>query len=367
MKFLYMVLANCKRYFKDYKTIAIMFLLPIVVVSFVKIMSNPKSSSKQLNIAVGVVNLDKGDLGNKLIKKIDAPNIYKDKKEALQALKNYDVIAVYEIGENFSQEINVNKKPVINSYKLETGNKAQIFEVQMQQKINELFKVQVLKTNNIIRDESELNKNLVNLQYNTEKKTVASSEFMPLVMIMFFLLSFSSIMSGDLLKLKKGKILERFLSTSNKGYQIIGSIYLSMIITQIVMYTASFMVMKVLFKFSFSNFGFLILNIALMSMVSISLCIMVNRIFKDRGVAGIFINLISMIMFFLYITVLPGPNYTKIPKIIITLSKFTPFYWSLGSIEKSVLFPNVFILLLMSLVFFTAGSIKYSNFAKESK
>ncbi|MNN80325.1 hypothetical protein D3C81_1970500 [compost metagenome] len=48
-----------------------------------------------------------------------------------------------------------------------------------------------------------------------------------------------------------------------------------------------------------------------------------------------------------------------------TLAKFTPFYWSLGSIEKSILFPNVFILLLFALIFFSAGSIKYSNFAKK--
>lgn len=70
-------------------------------------------------------------------------------------------------------------------------------------------------------------------------------------------------------------------------------------------------------------------------------------------------------MFFLYIVGTYGESSTKIPKIIVTLSKFTPFYWSLGSIEKSVLFPNVFVLILIALTFFSAGSIRYSNFAKE--
>ena len=138
-----------------------------------------------------------------------------------------------------------------------------------------------------------------------------------------------------------------------------------MIITQVTMYTASFLVMKLLFKISFVNFGILILNIALMSMVSISLAIMVNRIFKNPGVGSLVISLTSLIMFFLYLAGIDGEASAKIPQTVLTLGKFTPFYWSLGSIEKSVLFPNVFILILIALVFYSAGSIRYSNFAKE--
>ena len=188
---------------------------------------------------------------------------------------------------------------------------------------------------------------------------------MPIVLLMFFLVSFSANISMDLLTLRKEKILERFLTTNNKGYQIMGSIYLSMVIIQIFMYTASFIVMKVLFKLPFQNFGILILNIELMSMVSISLGVMIIRIFKDPGIVTIVVTMASLCMFFLYIIGLIGETSSKVPGIIITISKFTPFYWALGSIEKSVLFPNVFVLILMALAFFSAGSIKYSKFAKK--
>ena len=60
-----------------------------------------------------------------------------------------------------------------------------------------------------------------------------------------------------------------------------------------------------------------------------------------------------------------GETSTSVPGVIVTLSKFTPFYWVMDSIEKSILFPNVFILILMDLAFFGAGSIKYSSFAKK--
>lgn len=367
MKFLYMVLVNCKRYFKDYKSIAMMFVIPIASVFLVNIISNPKSESQNLNIKAAIVNIDRGGLGSKLVEKIKPPSVYDNKAKALEALKSYDIIALYEIPENFTEKISRNEKPIINAYKLEKGNTTQIFEAQIEQKVNELFKLEILKKNNIINDEKELDKKVVKLQYNMEKNIVPAVDFFAIVLIMFFLFSSSSTISVDLLGLRQGKILERFLGTSNKGYTIMGSIYLSMMITQIIMYTASFVVMKVMFKMSFSNFGILVLNIALMSMVSISFAIMVNRIFKNPGVASIVTSLVSITVFFLYIAGMIGEDSSKVPKVIITLSKFTPFYWSLNGIEKSVIFPNVFVLILIALTFFTAGSIRYSNFAKESK
>ncbi|KAJ52389.1 ABC-2 type transport system permease protein [Clostridium tetanomorphum] len=367
MKFLYMILVNCKRYFKDIKSIALMFMLPIVVVLLINSISDPKSNYKNLNLKVAVINLDKGDLGAKLVEKVKAPSVYSYKEKALKDLKNYNLIALYEIPENFTEDIKNNRKPIINSYKLEQGNATQIFEVQIEQKLNELFKSEMLKRNSIIKDENDLGENFVKLQYNMEKKIIPADAFMPIVLIMFFLISFSSNINADLLNLRKGRILERFCSTSNKGYQIIGSIYLSMIIAQITMYTASFITIKVLFKIQFHHFGILVLNIALMSMVSISLAIMINRIFKEQGVGVVVINLISLIMFFLYIAGNMAQDSTKVSNIFIILSKFTPFYWSLESIEKSVIYPNIFVLILIALTFFSAGSIKYSNFAKESK
>lgn len=363
MKFIRMVLINCKKYFKDYKNITIMFILPIVCVAMANFLTG--DIKKGLNIKVAVVNLDKGNLGGKLIEDLEVNSVYYNKEKALEELKNYSIIALYEIPESFTEEINKNVKPKINAYKLEEGNSTQIFEAQIEQKLNELLKVNLLKSNNIIEDEKDIDRNIIKLQYNLKQGLMTSEGFTPIILIMFFLVSFSSNITVDLLKLRKEKILERFLSTNNKGYEIMGSIYLSMLLVQVVMYTASFLVMKIFFKFEFENFGILILNISLMSMVSISLGVMISRMFKDQGVATIVITLISMIMFFLYVGGMAGENSSKVPRVIITLSKFTPFYWAMDSIEKSMLFPNVLVLILIALVFFSAGSIRYSSFAKK--
>lgn len=363
MKFIRMVLVNCKKYFKDYKNIIFMFIIPILCVSMVNLITG--NGSNGLDIKVAVVNMDKGKLGDKIINDLKVNSVYYGNKEkALNELKNYNFIAVYEIPEDFSEKVGNSEKPVINSYKLEKGNNTQIFEAQIEEKIDQLLKVEILKNNNIISSEKELDKNIIKVHYNKRLGLMSSEGFMPIVLIMFFLVTFSSNISMDLLKLRKEKILERFLSTNNKGYTVMGSIYVSMLITQITMYSMSFIVMDIVFKYHFQNFGILILNVALMSMVSISLGVMVGRICKDTGVASIIITLISMVMFFLYIISMIGETSSSVPRIVMTLSKFTPFYWALGSIDKSVLFPNVFVMILIALAFFSAGSIKYSNFAK---
>lgn len=361
MKFIRMVLVNCKKYIRDYANIVMMFVVPIVCVGMVNVLAGKGSSG--LDIKAAIVNLDKGDLGNKLIENLDVNSIYSDKDKALEDLKKYESIAVYEIPENFTENINKGTKPIVNSYKIEEGNSTLIFESKLEKDINNLMKIKLFKDNNVINEESELDKNIVNVEYNMHKGLLSTESFMPIVLIIFFLVTFSANITVDLLRLRKQRILERFLTTNNRGYEIMGSIYISMWLVQIIFYTASFVVLNTIFKYNFENFGILLLNISLMSLVSISLGIMISRLFKNEGVASLVVYLTSLLMFFVYINTIESGG--KSEGIMATLAKFTPFYWSLGSIEKSVLFPNVFILLLFALIFFSAGSIKYSNFAKK--
>ena len=361
MKFIRMILVNCKKYLKDYKNIVMMFIVPLVCVGMVNILTG--QSSKGLDVKVSIINLDKGELGSKLVEELGVTSVYYDKDKAIEDLKEYGVIATYEIQENFTENINDGVKPIINSYKIEEGNSTLIFESQLEKSINNLLKIKLLQDNNIIKEESEINKNLINIQYNLHKGLMATEGFMPIVLIMFFLVTFSSNITVDLLKLRKERILERFLTTNNRGYKIMGSIYISMWLVQVVFYALSFIVLNTIFKYGFDNFGILILNIGLMSMISISLGIMVSRLFKNEGVANLIVYLSSLVMFFLYMMNIT--NQGKANNVTTILAKFTPFYWSLESIENSSIFPNVFILILFAIIFFSAGSIKYSSFAKK--
>ena len=57
--------------------------------------------------------------------------------------------------------------------------------------------------------------------------------------------------------------------------------------------------------------------------------------------------------------------YQNVPEFIKNLGKFTPQYWMFDSLEKSVIFPNVFIVLLIVLALFTAGSYRLKDFVRK--
>lgn len=362
MKFLRMVLVNCKKFYKEYVNIIIMFLVPIIVT--VAVNSLFKGGSSGLNGKIGMINSDKGAIGSSFIKDLKVNNIYISKTEGMNKLKNYTITALYEIPEDFSEELESGKKPVINAYKIEKGNATELFESQLSEKLNKSYKIKLLQKSGIIKSDNEINKNLIKINYMKNKGVLDDEDFMPVVLTIFFLLSFSNL-SVDLLNLRNSKILERFLSTGNRGYEITGSLYLSMWITQVSLYTASFLVMKYAMNYNFKNFSVIILNVALMSLISIGLGNMLIRIFKDGSIVSAVNMMLSMGMFFLYIFGLKAESFSDTSNIVVILSKFTPYYWCYNSIQYSKIFPNAFVLILISLIFFTAGNVRYSSFAKK--
>lgn len=363
MKFWRMTAVNCKRYFKDIKNIVLMFLLPIACILLTTSLSGNGNKSN-LGVNVAFVNLDRGNLGKEIMNELGVNSYFDTKENALKSLKNYDFPAIYVISEDFSEEIHQNIKPTIESYKLEEGNTTAVFENNLEEKINTMLTYQALKDKSIISNMDEMNKNIIGLKYNIKEGLLSAGSFFPIVLILYFMLSFSSSFGADLLVLRNGKVLERFLATNNKGYKIMGSIYLSMLLVQTILYSASFTIANFVFKYRFENFGVLLLNVVAIGAISISLAVMMGRIFKEPGVVTMVITLISLVVFFIYAGGIDGANGSGVTKLLYTMSKFTPLYWAMDSIEKSIIFPNIFILILMAFALFSAGSIKFSSFAK---
>ncbi|MDF2674905.1 MAG: family transporter protein, partial [Clostridiales bacterium] len=84
MKFLRMVGVNCKKYFKDYRNLIMMFFLPIVCVLLVNFLINNSKSGLDVNVAV--INLDKGSLGKEMLEELGVSNLYVDKAQAIKDL-----------------------------------------------------------------------------------------------------------------------------------------------------------------------------------------------------------------------------------------------------------------------------------------
>jgi len=120
-------------------------------------------------------------------------------------------------------------------------------------------------------------------------------------------------------------------------------------------------VINFLFKYSFESFGFEVLNIILISMISIATAIMSARMSEQFQIGTLIVVLINLAMLTIYFIGIEKSGKFALGEI---LMKFTPFYWAMDSIKNSRIFPNVIILVLIALAFFTAGSVKYSAIAK---
>lgn len=359
MGFIMVLLANCRRYFKDNKNIVFMFFLPILITCLAYFVGDNESGI--YNYKIAVINLDSGTYGNKLVKELKVDKVYENRFEALEDLKNNKYTAVYELPADFSTRTDSKLKPIVNVYKMHNGNSNEEFENRLKSSIKKIMQVNVLEKNNVIKGKKEVEKNIIHISYKETDNSIVGDKIFAVLNIMYLMLIHSTLFAKDLIGLKKGKILERVSSTANHGYQILAGIYISMVVVQSAVSIGSLLVIKLIFKYGFESFAFEALNIILISMISIATAIMASRMSEQFDVGTIIMVLVNLLMVTAYFVGIENKGKFAIVNIIM---KFTPFYWAMDSIKNFRIFPNTIILILIALVFFTAGSVKYSIIAK---
>jgi len=338
-----------------------MMLMPLIVITGLNYFSLKDKDTSTVKVAICIE--DKGSYGEQLVKelKITSSVYYHNKDKALESLKKNDVIAVYEIPADFTDKIKEGNKPEVIGYKNKDGNGTAPIEGDINKWINEKCKENILINNKIIKDEKEITKGTIKTVVEGAKKGMDQGMLMTVIMLLNFII-FSALGVGtELLTLKKQKILARAITTANRGWEIIGSVYLAQFFAQVIVYSLIFIVQQCIFGYSLSNFYIVLINIALMSLVSISLGVFVTRICENEGVASLIINIIASSTTFLSIAGMLSDTH-KTSWIVENLTKFAPQYWAMKSIDSSVLFPNGIILVLMAIALFTAGNFRVRNF-----
>ena len=183
-----------------------------------------------------------------------------------------------------------------------------------------------------------------------------------LLLIYFTILGASSIVA-ELIDLRKRNIISRAITTPNHNRVILGSIALSLLVTQVAANSMVIILDSIIFKYNLINFPIIFANFILASLFSITLSLAITRIFKQEGPASLITAMIAIITLILSIFA-QDDVYHNVPVFVTHLGKFTPQYWIFDSLEKMILFPNIFIVLLMILALFTAGSYKLKDFIK---
>ncbi|URZ05665.1 ABC transporter permease [Clostridium felsineum] len=343
MNFFIIVLANCRRYLKNFKYIASMLIVPIVLIGSVTFFSSNIINTDDEGTAI--VNLDKGKSGSELVRYLNVKKVFNKREVAINELKRNKYSVIYEIEKDFTINIKDGKVPKIIAYRMDKSSGNEIFESEMKNKIKKMVK-------------GENNKSRVILKYKEYEESIFSSKGIAFLII-YCMMLFSMNFSMDLIKLKKDGVLERLAVTRNKTYVIVWAMYLAMFITQTLLYTASFLISAIIYRYKIENTEVIILNIALSSIVCIGVVIVGLRIVKNDKVASTMSSILALVM--MYINII-GDD--AVNSNIIKLKKLTPFYWIMDSVGKAKVFPNVIVVLLMALVLFTAGGFGYQNFSE---
>ncbi|MGO5075493.1 ABC transporter permease [Clostridium sporogenes] len=366
MKILRYGFIQFKRMIKDIKVIGFMFVMPLVVITIINFaIKNGGGNTIMVDVAFNVE--DSGKEGKQLLEELKIPTksiFYNNKDKAMESLNKNDIVAVYEIPKDFSENIRKGEKPEIKAYKKEIGNGTIPIEKSLNNSINKRVRENLLINKNIIKNKNELDKNsLKTVIQNT--KNVEGEVFLVLSLIINFIIFSANNVSSEILNFKKQNILKRAITTSNKGFEIIAGIYLGMILIQSFVYMSVYICGKFIIGYSFDNLVFILINTIVASIFSVSLGIFVTRLFQNESVVALVVNIIGISTTFLSLHSMGfmGLSMSKSPWILLNIGKFTPQYWIFDSIKNSNIFPNIFIVILMSLVLFTAGNIKVRDFA----
>ncbi|ADZ19919.1 ABC-2 type transport system permease protein [Clostridium acetobutylicum] len=346
MNFFVIVLANCRRYLKNFRYTASMIVVPILLTGFVTFF-NLGNFGTDADDKIAIVNLDKGRCGSELVKYLKVKDVFNKKDVAIKELKNNNYSGVYEIEKDFTVNINNGRVPKIISYKTDDVSYNEAFENEMKSKISLMVK----GTGN------EGKSNLI-LKYREYRGSLLDSTGLTFLII-YCMMLFSMNFSMDLIKLRKDRVLKRLSVTKHKTYIIVWAMYFAMFITQTILYSISFLLSAVMCGYKIQNMGVTVLNIALSSIICIGIVIVGSRILKNDKVASTGSSIVCLLM--VYINIVGGNAANS------NLSKFrklTPFYWIMDSVEKAKVFPNSIIVLLIALVLFTAGGFGYNNFSE---
>jgi ABC-2 type transport system permease protein len=357
MKFLIILCSNTKRLLKNKSNIIASFVVPIAVILLFAFIFT-KIDGSENNYAV--ILSDKGSYGEEFVsemKKTTELKIY-DKNDALERVKKKRLSAVYEVPENFTEQIKKGQKPQIISYKVEKSTEPGDFQFNANSVINKMMLREEFKN-------SGHNVSLKSLSYKGSSVKVIGNEENKIgdVIILNMIISFALYgaigISMELFELKKQNILSRSFTTANKPGTIIGGVLGALFIVSSIAYSGAFLLSSYIFSSSnLKKAPVIVLNIVCLVMVALSIGVFITRIVKNE-------NLINMVLqIIIALTCFIGGSFMPIeflPKGITMFSKFTPQYWALQSINTGNAWLSI-IVLMFSIVLFTCGTFKAKNF-----
>ncbi|MFL8799482.1 MULTISPECIES: ABC transporter permease [unclassified Clostridioides] len=350
-----LIIANIKRYIKNHTLLVNMVLFPVILVFSLNFFTGSSENQSMYFSPVAIVSNSLGKYEHKLIdsSKLKENSFGLDEQDkAMNLLKNNKVSAVFILDKNFSSNIDKLKRPVVKCFKTENGGGSLWAESQIESFITNSLKLKIdgniddkLTKTNIIDNSPDKNKN----------------SFLIVFLICYFMYINAAHLASDLFALKKSNTLKRLVSTKHNDIKIIFSIFLGLFFTQAIVYTLT------LVCFTFTRDFKLTLNTLMIvlsnSFVATGFVFWIARVFKNESSISLISTFYSLIGLAISISSMI-PSLDKL-SFMANLSKLTPFYWTIDAINNNGnILINIIVLILIGMVFVTAGSLKLRDFAR---
>ena len=366
MNLIQLIYVNIKRMLKDPLKLGLMLIMPVAVIFFVNFIDGGSNGPSPSTIDVAFNIEDSGNLGMEILGAQTKSQwiLENDIDMALELLERNEVAIVYNIPKDFTKKINNYQKPIIESYKREEGNAVIPLEMEINNKINELIKEKLLVDKGVISSKDDLYVLKASTLFERHRKTTTGDLHTVTMLLIYFIILGASTIGTELIEFKKKNIISRAVTTPNKTATILGSIALSLLIFQVASNLIVLLLGQKFIGYNIINLHIIVVNLILASLFSITLSLAMTRIFNNESIGSLITALVAMLTLFLSMFAYGG-IYDNAPQFIKNLGKFTPQYWIFDSLEKSILFPNTFIVLLMILALFTAGSYKLKDFVRK--
>lgn len=358
-------LLHLKRMIKYKSVILGCLTIPVIIVCALAYLNKGQSSNN--TIYIDVVNIDKGNYGYMLLSELKTNKKIHFSNESLQnaedRVKNNTTAAAIVIPDNFSEEFKSGEEPNIKILKLNGANT----ELSLDSSINTFI------TKNLIKNKlgSKIKNTSISLNYNnitTDVRVAKKDNAVPLSNSISISLTISFLMYSmiyivnELNSLKKNRTLRRCLSTPRKNSTIVASIVLAFLVIGWLEVLIMVGIPRLFLNLSWgSSYSALFLVFTALLLVILSMGLLMSRFTKNEQMAPVAVNMVVTITCMVSGCFMPLDYMGSFMK---KLALFTPQNWALTAItdialkNKGVIdiLPNLGVLLLFALAFFTAAS-----------
>lgn len=360
MRLLRLIWANSIRLLTQPGNIIFLIGVPVGILLFQNLLMSGDGAGAS---GLMVQNLDRGVYAEQILEDAGLPYEPLDADaDPLEGLDNYTAELVYIFPEDFSEQIESGELPAVRRYARDESPLFDSYDSMIDQALKQRYLGVVFEEAGLLSAEEYLADSTIKTTLSINDYEVSFLYVFAMLMIVYFIILFSSSTGTDLLELREQKVTSRMFVSPNRSIEIMVSLAVSYFLLTFISYGLTVVAANFIFDMQEFPIGMTLLIIGLMSLFSLSLSLFTAKVTKNRSVVQLIPTLYGMLGF---VTTLYGLMERVDSGPIITAAYATPIYWIKEMMINGDILKNTGIILLMCLVLLTAGSYNLRSFVEE--